>query len=206
MNRTSLKSSSRQELYSIIKGYEKQVRELDKKLAHSKEMLSAQRAETGRAKRSLKAKKSAPAGRPRNEELSRTRMEHIGKLFAEKLLSERIADSHNIVVNDIGKLMLIISDFSTRTSVPVRGLGILAFVRNFKSVRRKMLYDTGLVSGSWYTPVLRSLVKSGMLEIGSRLKQVHEYSLTDKGRVIVDKLISEVEECINVKETKGIET
>jgi hypothetical protein len=206
MSKTQLKSNSRLELYETIKNLNKKVQDLERKLTHTKVVIGEQRSEKMKLKRKITYKEPLQSGRPRLEELSETRKRQIGQKMAKNLLSEILEDTHSVVANDIGKLILKISDFSSREKIPLRGLGILLYVSNFKRIRRKMIFKTGFASLSWYSGVMKSLVKSGMIVVDNKLTRVAEYMISDEGKSVVNKVISEIKECIDVKETKGIET
>jgi hypothetical protein len=101
---------------------------------------------------------------------------------------------------------LLLADFCSENSLPLRQVGILLFASNFRFVRKRDLHK-GRSTGQWYAQTVEAMLRKGLImRVNPDMKKWIYFSLTPSGDKIVRDLNKRVKEYLvqDDTETEGI--
>lgn len=139
----------------------------------------------------------------KTESMSEHRKRFIGKAYAKEFLKDKIKGSFNTSISDLSMITLVTSDFCTEFSLPMRQLGILLYASNYRSVRKKDLYD-GRDIGSWYAQTIQSMMsKDLIMRVNDGMKKWVYFTNTVEGDRLVREYNRRVKEYLVQDDTEA---
>ena len=192
----NIRGKSSKELKEIIGALSVEKKEL---LARISKLENKSRQETG--------VKIITKQKTKTESFSEFRKLSLAKSYAKQYIDDKIKSSFDTKISDLSKVSLLIADFCTENTIPLRQLGILLYASNFRFVRKKDLY-VGRDTGDWYAQTIEAMLKKELImRVNPDMKKWIYFSLTPNGERIVRDIRNKLKGYLvqDDKEAGGIE-